>query len=316
MAVEILMLLPGVILLLLANYTEKRKDLRVLTQVFLALSLAMLACMGLLVVASGSSAELSAFGGTTGYGYGIVMTAVVPFLLFLKPIRAGIAGLKPLGIDIDPDNWLHATALVFAILFAGLSATTALSVDLGKLLDSPIGMDGIILQGIMFAALALIGVGWLSRKGMKEALNRLDIRKPSKKELGLSLAFTGIILGLVIAVGLAVSAFYPEYLNSGSDATVKMLGEITIAVAVIVSLCAGIGEELLFRGAMQPRFGILLTSVIFTVAHIQYPNPIQLGSLFAMSLIFGYERQKAGTVACIITHTLYDFFVLLAAIHA
>ena len=132
----------------------------------------------------------------------------------------------------------------------------------------------------------------------------------------LSVAFAGIIFGLVIAIGLAVIAFYPEYLDLGSDTTVNMLGGITLTVAVIVSLCAGIGEELLFRGAMQPRFGILLTSVVFTVAHIQYPNPIQLGSLFAMSVVFGYEKQKAGTVACIITHTLYDLVILLAAIQA
>ena len=39
-----------------------------------------------------------------------------------------------------------------------------------------------------------------------------------------------------------------------------------------VSLCAGIGEEILFRGAIQPLIGIIFTAVVFVVLH-GYLNP-------------------------------------------
>jgi hypothetical protein len=81
--------------------------------------------------------------------------------------------------------------------------------------------------------------------------------------------------------------------------------------AILFALGAGIGEEILFRGAMQPRFGIILSSIIFAVMHIQYFDIVSMGTLFLISATLGYERKMTNTTAAIITHTLYDLVLLL-----
>ena len=81
-----------------------------------------------------------------------------------------------------------------------------------------------------------------------------------------------------------------------------------------IALAAGFGEELLFRGALQPVLGIWATSVLFVLAHIQAYRfnglnkrvVIQSLGLFAVSVVFGYIAQYVGLIAVIIVHTTMD----------
>lgn len=313
MAVEALAIVPGILLLALANYTEKRKNLRILTQIFLGL------IVFFIILAGGLIAGLSSSGiveegmiNQEAYGGGLVLTGLIALILFLKPARAGLSKL----IKIDPDNWLHATALVFAVLLVGTSIATAATTDVIKFSKGS-GSDatGVILQDALFVITALIGVGWLVRKSWGDAMKRLGLRKPSVRDVAMSLAYLLVLFAIIIGIGLLTQALN---INSGvtsneEDPTVKILGGVTIVTAIIFALGAGIGEEILFRGAMQPRFGIIFVSLVFMTMHIQYPNPVQLGTLFGISVVFGHERKRVSTTSAIITHTLYDMILLLAA---
>jgi uncharacterized protein len=90
--------------------------------------------------------------------------------------------------------------------------------------------------------------------------------------------------------------------------------------AISVSLCAGIGEEALFRGALQPIIGIWWSSLLFAILHI---NPSRLmsdarstvafaTSVFAVSLLFGQIFISIGLVAAIAAHSAWDFVALLS----
>jgi len=121
---------------------------------------------------------------------------------------------------------------------------------------------------------------------------------------------------VIIAVGLVEKAARggSNLLESSEDPTMQILGTITLVTAIIYSLGAGIGEEILFRGAAQPMFGIILTSVLFAVMHIQYFDLLSMSMLFTISVILGYERRFAGTVGCMITHALYDLILFLSVV--
>ncbi|MBY0451318.1 MAG: CPBP family intramembrane metalloprotease [Cyanobacteria bacterium] len=84
----------------------------------------------------------------------------------------------------------------------------------------------------------------------------------------------------------------------------QILGILTIA------LCAGIGEELLLRGLMQPVLGIGLTTVVFTLMHPHYGLSGLLLIIALLGLIFGLIRQRYGIVAAIVTHFAYDFVTM------
>jgi uncharacterized protein len=81
-----------------------------------------------------------------------------------------------------------------------------------------------------------------------------------------------------------------------------------------IALAAGIGEELLFRGALQPLVGILLSSVLFVLAHtrvyrfasLSKRTLLQAMGLLAVSLALGVVAQYAGLLAAMILHTAVD----------
>jgi membrane protease YdiL (CAAX protease family) len=80
--------------------------------------------------------------------------------------------------------------------------------------------------------------------------------------------------------------------------------------AIILGLSAGIGEEVLFRGALQPRFGIALTTMLWVLLHTQYELTWIMLGLALMGILLGWIRNRYGTVAAIITHATYNILVV------
>ena len=75
-----------------------------------------------------------------------------------------------------------------------------------------------------------------------------------------------------------------------------------------VSLAAGVGEELLFRGAVQAEFGLVVASVLFGLAHIGGRNSVVLGLWVAVMGVGlgGLAHVTGGLLAPIVAHTVYD----------
>lgn len=86
---------------------------------------------------------------------------------------------------------------------------------------------------------------------------------------------------------------------------------LNYAEIIFLSFCAGVGEELLFRGAIQPWLGIWLTAFIFILLH-GYLNPrdkplfIYGMVLFIISAGFGYLMNYSGLFAAAIAHFWID----------
>ncbi|MFZ5554321.1 MAG: CPBP family intramembrane glutamic endopeptidase [Bacteroidota bacterium] len=84
---------------------------------------------------------------------------------------------------------------------------------------------------------------------------------------------------------------------------------------VFVSFCAGTGEELLFRAAIQPQLGIIITSIGFVALH-GYLNPfdwrVSLYGLYLTLVIgfIGWMFEEAGIWFCISAHTVIDIVLL------
>lgn len=85
-----------------------------------------------------------------------------------------------------------------------------------------------------------------------------------------------------------------------------------------VAIAAGVGEEMLFRGALQPvavrwcgeATGVLAVSLLFGVLHALTPTYFVLAT--AVGLYFGWLTQAFGDLtAPMIAHATYDFVALL-----
>jgi len=91
---------------------------------------------------------------------------------------------------------------------------------------------------------------------------------------------------------------------------------LSIPEALFLSLCAGIGEELLFRSGIQFYFGIWPTSILFVAIHGYFSIRQPLISLYGLIvlpfiLVIGYGFHHFGLWFAVSAHFAYDAVLFL-----
>jgi membrane protease YdiL (CAAX protease family) len=92
----------------------------------------------------------------------------------------------------------------------------------------------------------------------------------------------------------------------------------TVLDLALISVAAGLGEEMLFRGVLQPVFarwlgpalGLFLASVLFGLLHPITLTYVVLAALVGVYLGWLYELS-GNLLVVIVTHALYDFVMLV-----
>ena len=102
-----------------------------------------------------------------------------------------------------------------------------------------------------------------------------------------------------------VRAVYHEVL-------VPLFARFGPASAIVVGTCAGLGEEWLFRGVVQPLVGWIPASLLFGLAHVGGRSMLAFGAwATAMGLALGGLAQwTGGLTASIVAHGVYDILAL------
>lgn len=167
-----------------------------------------------------------------------------------------------------------------------------------------------ISSAVIYLLLALLIFHFLHESGFDNVLNS-SFSVSVQLLIGLLAGcLTSAIIGLIISYPPVSGVLHDFYL-------VKMLSkaEFTAFDRLQLSFFAGMGEELLFRGAVQPLIGIWLTSVIFiglhgyfkftTVGHFLFS-----GMMFGLSVALGYIFEYAGLIAAMSAHATYDIIML------
>jgi hypothetical protein len=204
----ILQFLPVIIILFVANLAQKLRaqeqpymPLAVLAYLLLALLFGFLALLGasflLVPFAIQMQPELQSQINTiipvqswAWLGWGMTIPSLAGLTLLLKPVRGWIARFSTL----DAANPLHAVSLAMT-MFIPIYLALTLGIGLDTLSD-PACQTG---RGDRSAArdacllvdagcdlsffIALIGVGWLTRRSFSEALARLGIAKPTVRQV-------------------------------------------------------------------------------------------------------------------------------------
>jgi len=85
----------------------------------------------------------------------------------------------------------------------------------------------------------------------------------------------------------------------------KIFGDLRAWEIGLLALLSGFVEELLFRGAMQPVFGIVLTSLVFGLLHVGPGRIFWPWTLLAVAMGFflGWLREFTGAItAPVVVH--------------
>ena len=219
----------------------------------------------------------------------------------------------------DPKSPVHKTAAFLMILgfllLVGITATDELaSEDAASAISLPEALLELVGTGALHLASALLGVGWLIRRRFPDVLRRLCLRKPTLRELGISIA-AGIGLWLLSTAAVAIweQALPADIFQQQTEAPRLYFQAFSgsAITALLLALIPAMSEEIFYRGALQPVFGVLLSSLFFTATHLQYAFTPAVLILFAVSLGFAWLRTRFHTSAAIFAHALYNFLPFL-----
>jgi membrane protease YdiL (CAAX protease family) len=234
------------------------------------------------------------------------LAALLASLVLLPAVRRWLARRLP----IDAASMVHTTALAFAAYQTGLSlAQMALIGDLEMLTAEGLSLTilDLVWASLPLLLFGLLGVGYLIRRPGRETLDRLGLRRPTWKQLAAAAGVTVLLLALDFAVNLAWQALDPAGYGLLERVTESIFGGLaTVGGAVALGLTAGIGEEVLFRGAVQPRLGLLLTSFLFAIGHLQYGLTVATLEILVIGLVLGVMRNRTSTTICIVIHATYN----------
>lgn len=249
-------------------------------------------------------------------GAGVWLPALIGLLVLLPPVRRGLSRLIP----IEPPNHVHAIALSLATL-AIPNLTVALGVGLDNLSNAlaaapdPTNLIATVwVQNLGFVLLALVGVGLFVQRDFGAAVDRLKIKPLTLRELGISVA-VGIALLLLLGLSLNVA----DALGWGSPEVDSLSEELygpimrSLPGLLAVAVAAPIGEEALFRGAAQPRFGRVLTALLFTIVHGNYGVSVVTLGLFVVGYVLGVMRDRYSTTSAMVVHGTFNGIQALLA---
>jgi len=296
----------GALLSAWAHHADASRALRVLLYIIFGgfSLLVILAGIGALVLSNEMpDAGLSRLGGLALLALGLGLG--LPLVPFVRRVLARVMPFDPDSMaDMVGLSVLLAITLAFPLLGAGVS-------DAGGTYG-PVQRGELVVQTAIFVLLAFLSVGTFITRDLGAAARRLGLWMPPPRQIGIALALVVVAFIIAGVAGALTQVFQPGLEREIEDRMRSVTQEVTdVPGAILLGLSAGIGEEILFRGAIQPRYGIVFTSLVFTVIHVQYDISLVLVGVFALAIMLGLERKYMGTVAAIITHAVYNTLTLL-----
>jgi membrane protease YdiL (CAAX protease family) len=245
-----------------------------------------------------------------GLDIGIMATGVVAATLAAKPVRQRVARFLP----IDPESPVHAYALVLGVILFGSQLATIVSVDVLALDQTlpPTTLGDLAANETPFLIMALAGVGLYIRRTPAHAAERLGLVRPAWWQIALALAAAGAFFAFIQGADYLSHLWTPQVASQVDKTTEHVFGGLGTPLGVAsLALLPGICEEILFRGALQPRLGLLATAALFTSIHTQYGLSLDALSVLAVAIGLGVLRRYTNTTTSCICHVSYN---LLAGI--
>lgn len=133
----------------------------------------------------------------------------------------------------------------------------------------------------------------------------------------------GFAAGLAAALPMFVLFFVGWRLPLGPFRQIRRLLFETLGASLavcrwydllLIALVAGLGEELLFRGVLHAKLGIVWSNVLFGLVHFVTPLYVLLAGLIGAYL--GWLLDFSGSLAApVLAHGLYDFLAFLVVAH-
>ncbi len=147
---------------------------------------------------------------------------------------------------------------------------------------------------------ALGGIAWIWRW----AVDGVGPWAPGSPSSGAGIGlFAGLLIGLGVGLLLVVlSRWWTRRTAAGAtlaEALAALVRGLPLGAVALLALASGVGEEMLFRGALQPQVGVVAATLLFGAAHY-LPRPgLRIWAVFALlaGALFGLLFEWTGSLA-------------------
>lgn len=242
-------------------------------------------------------------------------------MILSQPFRLRLRRLLPASATFDPESPVHVTAWVLMlVMISGVITNFVAGGGISGMAQSietgGIDLSNVAFENVLWVLAATLGIGLFLRRTPQAALKRLGLRFPTRQDFGWGTGIGVMLFGLVIGVSIVwVQSVSPEALEQQTAASSQIAQSFnSLPLALLLALIVSFGEEIFFRGAIQPVFGNVFTTIIFAALHTQYTLTPATLLIIATSLALGWLRERYSTSAAIIGHFVYNFIQLALAV--
>jgi membrane protease YdiL (CAAX protease family) len=199
------------------------------------------------------------------------------------------------------------------VLLFGTQVTSILFTSLSASAQTPLSVGDLLLQEAPFVVLAAAGVGIFIRRGTSQVARRLGLVAPAWWQVVLAVAAAGAFFAFGVGMDTLSLTWTPDVARQVHSTTQTLYSGLggPLGIAVL-ALAPGICEEILFRGALQPRLGLIVTALLFTSIHTQYGISLDALSVLVIALGLGLIRKFTNTTTSAICHVTYNLMVGIA----
>ncbi|MFM7140430.1 MAG: CPBP family intramembrane glutamic endopeptidase [Alphaproteobacteria bacterium] len=185
----------------------------------------------------------------------------------------------------------------------------------------------------LFAAHAVLGaflLAWWVLAGFPSpatflALPHRDLAQRLALGLGAGLGAWVLTIGSMSVVGGGLlwlsgalapgpdgaAAIAPDAAGVVPEAVDYLVG-LSLPRRLLLVASAGVFEEAFFRSFLQPRAGLVLSSLLFTASHAGYGSPMLMIGVLLLSIVLGrLFREKQDVLPCMVAHSVFDAVQLL-----
>jgi len=292
----------------LANFGERNSTARILSLIAGAALSGLALLVGLLIAGAHlflyrtGAESADKFRGAEFLAVPLMLAGVIGLLYLWPAVQRAVARVIP----VRPGSPVVYLTVVLGLLLVAQQAGAQVQPG------TPLTLADLLSQDIPFLILAFVGVGIFVRRSPREASERLGLLPPRQKRWWL-VAVLGIIVFLAVAYGIerVADKLSPSTQQQVTNATNVLFSRFNNPLGVILlGLLPAVVEETLFRGALVPRLGIVVTAVLFAALHTQYAVTFATLEVFVLGIGLGWLRVRSGsTLPCMVTHAGYNIAV-------
>jgi membrane protease YdiL (CAAX protease family) len=172
----------------------------------------------------------------------------------------------------------------------------------------------------MHAILVVFLIGWWLASGLPDLREFLQIRHERPSEviaIGISVGVGGWIFTIVMAFMAVILLRAAGVLDNPPEppAMIGWMANLPLWKKALIVLSAATVEEAFFRSFLQKRVGLVVSTILFALAHFTYGNPLMLIGITVISLVISVTFYRTKNVLPgVIAHGVFDAIQLFVII--